>query len=208
MVKVYGPMHSMDASGTIGKIATFSKWKGRNYVRARVVPSNPKSGGQVGVRAMFKFLSQIWAGLSGVDQATWEDRAALTTVSPFNAFMGYNQKRWRNWLGPAKVDPATATGTNAGFANISAINGTRQITVQFDNNGADDPWAVSIHRATSGPITCSTANCIAVIQSDNAETYEYVDTPLDVGTYHYHLQSMTDDGLREDVAFDFNGDAE
>ena len=41
MVKVYGPMMSLDATGTIGKTATFSKWKGRNYVRQRVVPANP-----------------------------------------------------------------------------------------------------------------------------------------------------------------------
>ena len=44
MVKLGGPALSLDASGTVGGILTFSKWKGRPYVRTRVIPSNPKSG--------------------------------------------------------------------------------------------------------------------------------------------------------------------
>ncbi len=37
---------SLDASGTVGKTAVFSKWKGRNYVRLRVIPHNVQSAGQ------------------------------------------------------------------------------------------------------------------------------------------------------------------
>ncbi|KKL03779.1 hypothetical protein LCGC14_2622690, partial [marine sediment metagenome] len=96
MVKVNAPAMSLDASGSLAGALTFSKWKGRNYVRQLVRPSNPRSGGQVGVRAMFKFLSQIWAGLAPADKTSWEDRADDKVISPFNAFMGYNQFRWRN----------------------------------------------------------------------------------------------------------------
>jgi hypothetical protein len=46
MAKVTGPLMSLDASGTVGNTAVFSKWKGRNYVRLRVIPQNIRSAGQ------------------------------------------------------------------------------------------------------------------------------------------------------------------
>lgn len=46
MARVTGPLMSLDASGTVGNTAVFSKWKGRNYVRVRVVPMNLRSADQ------------------------------------------------------------------------------------------------------------------------------------------------------------------
>ena len=46
MAKVTGPLMSLDASGTVGNTAVFSKWKGRNYVRLRVIPKNMRSADQ------------------------------------------------------------------------------------------------------------------------------------------------------------------
>lgn len=37
---------SLDASGSFAKTLTYAKWKGRNYVRHLVTPSNPQSVGQ------------------------------------------------------------------------------------------------------------------------------------------------------------------
>lgn len=37
---------SLDASGTVGNTAVFSKWNGQNYVRLRVIPSNPQTDNQ------------------------------------------------------------------------------------------------------------------------------------------------------------------
>jgi len=50
MAKVTGPLMSLDASGTVGKTATFSKWKGRNYVRLRVTPMNRQTSNQQDAR--------------------------------------------------------------------------------------------------------------------------------------------------------------
>lgn len=46
MAKVTGPLMSMSASGQIGKAIVFAGWKGVNYVRQYVIPSNPQSEGQ------------------------------------------------------------------------------------------------------------------------------------------------------------------
>jgi len=50
MAKVTGPLMSLDASGTVGKTAVFSKWKGRNYVRLRVIPMNRQTPDQQDAR--------------------------------------------------------------------------------------------------------------------------------------------------------------
>lgn len=50
MAKVTSPLMSLDASGSVAGAITFSKWKGRNYVRQLVIPANPRSSGQVASR--------------------------------------------------------------------------------------------------------------------------------------------------------------
>lgn len=60
MGKVTGPLFSLDASGTIAKAITYSKWRGINYVRRRVVPNNPNSTAQQEVRGCFSTLSEMW----------------------------------------------------------------------------------------------------------------------------------------------------
>jgi hypothetical protein len=46
MAKVGGPLMSLEASGCVAGALTFAKWKGRQYVRQLVQPSNPQSAGQ------------------------------------------------------------------------------------------------------------------------------------------------------------------
>lgn len=58
MAKVSGPLMSMDASGSIANAMTFSKWKGRNYVRHLVKPANPDTAGQQEVRSILGTLAK------------------------------------------------------------------------------------------------------------------------------------------------------
>lgn len=58
MAKVTGPLLSLDASGSVANTMTFSKWKGINYLRQRVVPANPKTAGQKVVRGVLGTLSK------------------------------------------------------------------------------------------------------------------------------------------------------
>lgn len=51
MAKVTSPLMSLDASGSVAGAITFSKWKGRNYVRQLVIPANPRTSGQQATRA-------------------------------------------------------------------------------------------------------------------------------------------------------------
>jgi len=58
MAKVTGPFMSVAASGTFGKTLTASIWKGVAYMRLRVIPSNPRTVGQLAVRSILGTLAK------------------------------------------------------------------------------------------------------------------------------------------------------
>lgn len=196
MVKVNGPVMSLDASGSLGGTIVYAKWKGRNYVRTLVTPSNPRSGSQTGFRAMFKFLSQSWANLSAGDQATWEALADQRVISPFNAYVSYNQDRWRNFLAPGSAFPVTGGGSLPAIGTLSATAGVRQITLAAAADGSSSTSdGVIIFRDLTTSFTPAISNAIAMIRyAAGNGSWTYVDTPLEPDEYFYNFMSFTDDG--------------
>jgi len=194
MVKVAAPMLSLDASGSLAGAMVFSKWKGRNYVRTLVKPANPKAPKQLSVRAMFKFLSQQWNGIITGTKATWNNRADDQVISPFNAFMGYNQSRWRNFQAPSTIDPAAPEGSFAGVDTFSATGGIRMATLGWVVGAANHGWGYMIFRSATADFDASFDNLVAVVPSLTADTYEWIDTPLVAGTYYYDWIGFTKEG--------------
>lgn len=196
MVKVQAPALSLDASGQLAGALVFSKWKGRNYVRSLVKPANPKTGGQVGVRAAFKFLSQQWSGLGATPQATWEERAEQKVVSEFNAYMSYNLERFRNFLGLSQEDPAALVDTVDAIDTFTATAGERQITIAINDTGTvGDNWGFMIYRSLTTGFTPAFDNLVAIIQSQAGGVVNFVDTPLDPDTYYYDAKPFTKDAV-------------
>jgi len=191
MVRVAGPALSLEASGKLGGTIVFSKWKGRPYVRSLVRPANPKSGGQVGMRAIFKFLAQIWSTLSDGDKADWEARAAQSNISPFNAFMSYNQFRWRDFTPPAKLDPATEDDTVSVAGTLACAAGVRSITVTQPITTANDGWGVILFRSLSSSFTTAFDNAIQAKPIDGTEDVVFVDSPLVPDTYYYNTRTFS-----------------
>lgn len=207
MVKVSAPALSMDASGKLGNSMVFSKWKGRNYVRALVTPANPKSAPQTSVRGMFKFLSQIWDGLTAANKATWDDDAAQKVVSPFNAFMSFNQLRWRNFLGPSKETPAVNTVYSGTLGTLAAVGGVRQITVTQPVTAAGNGWGLVLYRGVGASFSIVWSAAIMVQPTDGTNDVIFVDTPLDPGTYYYVVQTLSDDGSKGTETTEVNATA-
>ena len=195
MVKVTAPALSLDASGKLAGALVFSKWKGRAYVRSLVKPANPKSGGQVGVRAAFKFLSQEWAGLTAGEQASWETPAEQEVISAFNAFMKTNLLLNRNFLGMHQDYTDTPTTPPDAIDTFTATAGERQISIALNTvapvNGS---WGFLLYRSTSTGFTPAFDNLIAVVPSNGATLVTHVDTPLDPDTYYYDSKPMNVDG--------------
>lgn len=198
MTKVFAPALSLDASGTIGDAIVFSKWKGRHYIRQRVIPANPKSGLQVGFRSMFRFLAQNWAALTAAEKATWNDLADAAVISNFNAYMGANQDRWRRFNSPTQDTPATEAGTVCDFVGGStpaATGGVASITIDTTTGVINQNWGLMIFKSTTG-FSTALSNCVAVILADVTITaYTWLDSPLAAATYYYNTRLITDDGV-------------
>lgn len=70
MARVTGPFMSLDASGTIFGTLTASIWKGRNYIRGHVIPTNPKTAGQLVVRTLLAAAVLAWQTLGAEEPAS------------------------------------------------------------------------------------------------------------------------------------------
>lgn len=201
MARVTGPLHSDQASGQINGNMVFAKWKGRPYVRALVIPSNPKTAKQTGIRAMMKYLAQIWALGGPFTGGTWTAPALTDSVSAFNKFVGYNMRRWRNFIGITLDYPATDATTPPAIGTQTLTGAVGQITILVASNTGGDSAGIAIFRSTSAIGTCNWDNCVAVIPNASRQTNAdpvgetYVDTPLAAGTYHYRTALLSPDGV-------------
>jgi len=205
MAKVSGPLMSMAASGSLAGSMVFSRWKGRPYVRQLVTPRNPKSGSQVGVRSMFKFLAQQWDAQSAPDKATWEDRADQTIISPFNAYMAFNQARWRDFNTPSSADPPLGTGTPPTGPTGTATPDGRAMILEITDGVTPPDWGYAIFRSVTGTFTLAWSNCIAVVQWDNSGVTTHVDSPLDPDQYYYNAIGFLKSGVEGADGTEFDG---
>jgi len=195
MARVQGPLFSQDASGTVAGTLTYSKWKGRNYVRNRVDPANPKTAKQTGVRAMMQFLAQTWATIAAEVQATWVELADSRQISAFNAFVSNNLSRWQNFLGPSQANPAAETSTPLTISAHTYTGGSKQVTLSLTASGNTALQGIAIFRDTAEITTTDWTKCIHIIQCTTAGPHVFVDSPLDAGTYHYRACTVQTDGV-------------
>ena len=207
MARVTGPLFSMDASGTIGKTVTFSKWKGRNYTRQRVIPSNPRSAAQTGPRSMFKYLTQIWASIGVVAQATWDTLAESNQISPFNAFVGSNLQRFQMNQAPSHATPAAEAATALTVSAMTLTGGVGHIQVDLTPSGATAIGGFVVLRDSSAITSMNWSKVVAVIPADGANAVNFTDSPLAPGTYHYRAAVFTTDGVLGALITDDSADA-
>ena len=196
MVKVFGPAMSLDASGTLADAITFSKWKGRNYVRERVIPANPRSGAQVGRRAMFTFLTQEWDALADADKATWQDLADQLVASRFNAYLSANMKGWHNFLAPSQDTPPTRTGTPSDNAITTAVWEENRIKLTILGATPGDAWGLVIFADLETAFDPAVGNAILTIDDTVVTAHDVFWTPPEVTTWYFNSIAFSNDGAK------------
>ena len=194
MVKLAGPAMSLAASGKLAGTLVFGTWKGRPYARTLVTPANPQSALQVSSRAMLKFLAQAWTNVGSTPQGSWSDLADAKRISPFNAYVGKNAARWREFQAPSQTYPAAETGTEPVATLDSATGGPSYVDLAFTITTLNDVWGVIIFRSTSTGFTPSRANAIALVEVDATGAPTYTDSNLDADTYYYNAKFFTKEG--------------
>lgn len=195
MVRLTGPMMSMSASGSLGGVVVFSHWKGRAYGRQLVRPSNPKSGGQVSMRAFMKFLSQEWAGLSAPQKSSWDDLADTGVFSNFNAYTKHNLGLNKDFLAPISGFGIDNTLTPSDIDTFAATPGTRSIAITINDDGLNDAnWGFFLYRGLTTGFTPAFDNLIALIVANGTNVVTYTDTPLVPDEYFYDATPFTNEG--------------
>lgn len=196
MVKLTGPLQSAAASGSFGPSTVFSSWKGRSYAKTKSIPSNPRSPMQVSTRAMMAFLSSAWASLTTPQQATWASLAGQSQIPPYNQFISSGLGRWSEFHAPAKVDPATETGTQPDLDSFYATGGAAHADISADWYALQDAWGLMIFRSLASGFTPSLSNCIAIIPLTKLTGLIYTDAGLPPARYYYNFQSFTAQGKK------------
>ncbi len=196
MVKLTGPCMSMTASGTLNKTLTFSIWKGRAYARQRVIPVNPRSANQTGMRCMFSFLSKQWDGLSAPDKASYDADAEARSISPFNSFMKRNMDRWKNYNPPSQNFTAAEASTPLTVTTMGLTGGEAHVNVELTPSAATDIWGMEVYRDLAEITDPNNSNAVYVIEADGVNMVEFNDSGLEAGTYHYRAAVINTDGIR------------
>lgn len=197
MALVHGPLMSLDASGTIGKAITYTKWKGRNVVRERVIPANPKSGAQVGRRAMFAFLTQNWAGLTAAEKASWQDLADQLVASPFNAYIKDNMEYWHNALSPSQNSSRAAANNGSDRDLTAAVWEENRIKISSTATAANEQWGCAYYASTGTPVGGAISNVIRIELDEDILARDTFWTPPSVVTWYINIKTFSDDGIIE-----------
>lgn len=136
------------ASGSLNGL-TFSHNKGGQYVRARVIPTNPGSSFQSTVRQAMAQLSDLWSSvLTSAQRSVWDFYATQVSVinalgdpifiSGFNHYLRSNIPRLQTDL--PRVDNGPTTYTLGTFTEpaVSIDTANDEVDVTFENT---DAWA-------------------------------------------------------------------
>ena len=143
MARTVAPLLSFGASGQIGKTQVYSKWKGRAYARRYIIPSNPNTTAQQGVRGVFKFLNDLWKYLPAGAINGWELYGQSSQITARNGWLKQNTAALIGDSNLANLifSPSAKSGLQA--AAMTATAGVDQITVALTAPTLPTGWTIS-----------------------------------------------------------------
>lgn len=105
----------------------FSKWRGINYVRSRVVPSNPNTQAQQDVRNSLARCVDMYQGLQATIKAAWSYVASGKSYSGYNAMCSENRAKEE----AATEITASPTTDVSSIATLVATTGAGASAIQI-----------------------------------------------------------------------------
>ena len=146
MASTKAPLFGLDASGSLAKSIVFSKWRGRTYVRRHAIPKNPNSPLQRGMRAVFKYITQAWAGLTQAQKEAWSSLAATDNITDLNAQVRDAQGRARQNKGWRRGPSESAGTTPDAPTGLTVTGGAKQLEISWTRPiGAQGDYTVAVY---------------------------------------------------------------
>jgi hypothetical protein len=191
MAKVTGPLLSLDASGTVAGAMTFAKWKGRNYIRQRVIPANPQSAAQTGVRSSFAGEVELWKANQVALTSAFDTLAKQSNISAFNAFTGYSQKQYSRSLHVANAPDVAVVAPSANITSLAATVEGKYLSISWTDSVDTTAWATEIYAKLSADPTGIWSELISIRARGNESV---LIGPLASGTWHINGQAVDETG--------------
>ena len=175
MVKTKTPLFSAEASGTLAGRLTFLQTPRGTTIRRRRRPRDPKTGGQIGRRSAFHFISKNWSTVDAGDRATWSAIASQVQLSNYNAYTRFNLEAWHDFLAPSKTYPITrvaAVGQLTVGPDASATG--RTVRFRIYQNPVWGSWGIIYFASLSTGFSTAVENAVA-FQWSRLLGYHYTD---------------------------------
>lgn len=194
MVKLTGPMSSFKASGTLAGLLTYSNSRGRPYMKKKSHTPDQRTNPQLTYRMMFIWLANHWPTIGPAARLLWEAPAQLAKISPYNAYIGANTKRWLNMEGPSQTptvdDESSISIRQIGWGYYA--NGTFYITLK--EAASANRWGHVLHAGPIGGYTPTRATAVQ-INLDGPVGYQYLEySPLNPVSTKFRLTTFNVDG--------------
>jgi len=194
MVKLTGPGLATKASGSLGEELIFSTWKGKAYVKQHRKPTQPRTGKQIGMRVTMAALSSAWKLATAPQHATWNELAAASNISAFNAHTAYNLSRWRDNNTPTRSWPATPTTVTRTWTSPTLAVQGRTITIAWNLTALGNGWFVPIYRVNDQIEKGDWDQLIGMIYQVAPGPNHFIDHAPIVGRNFYSISLCSTDG--------------
>lgn len=147
MAKVQGPLLSMGAQGQIGNSQVYASWKGINYARRYVVPSDPNTLGQQLTRGVFRAVDQMYKYMGALSQAPWIAAVKGRPMVARNLLMKTNIPLIRTELDIANWVASPGNGGGIAPAAFAAVPGAGASSIDCTLTEPDIPVGWTITKA-------------------------------------------------------------
>jgi len=132
MAKPTAPLLSFGASGQIGKTIVYGSWRGRQYTRRHVVPSNPQSAEQTITRNCFSFLQSVYKFAPSLMTDVWTAAAKGLPATDRNMFTKSNLPVLRGEADLTNVVLSNGAGGGPPPTSIVVTPGNNQLSVAIN----------------------------------------------------------------------------
>lgn len=187
------PAMSLQASGTLGGILTFSHTRRGAIVRAAQHLPRTSSIAQVNVQSMNRFLTEQWSSIATSDQQTFGPIAAAKNTTLYHGYLSHNMTRWRNNLGPTIVYP-DSPGLQGGVFNVfTGTPGVASIELYVDITTPESIWATIIRHQVGSSPSLTSKSAVRVNENPAPAPYSFtwLHSPLPSGNHYYRIQNFS-----------------
>lgn len=141
MPRLTGPLFSLTARNTLGQAVTYSVWRGIQYARQRVIPSNPQTTAQTNHRNIFITLNRMWLRMPTFGRAPWTAAALGQPFTNRNRFLSANLDAMSGQVNMQQLIGSDGPGgAPPPLTAVSASGGAGQLTITLTQPTLPTGW--------------------------------------------------------------------